>query len=542
MNKIINRTAKLILSPQKTILASALIIGGTIIASRVFGFLRYRALASYFSKEQLDLFFAAFRIPDFIYEILISGAFAATFIPIFIKYEHDKKSFTSAMNSILNMLFILLFLLIAIIFIFTNSFIHLIAPGIPNENKELIIIFSRILLLTQLPLLIFGSVISGIAQSQKRFMLSSIAPILYNLGIILGTIFFSSAYGLYGPLIGVIIGSLLFVLIQLPLLSVSGFHFKWFSLHIDYIKEFVLLYIPRIFTVIITQIDLTVDLALSTLIGPGSYTIFYFAQHLSLFPVSFIGMSFGQAALPYLSDYYKNNQIEKIKNIIIDSILQLLFASIPFTVFFAFSRTPLVRFFYGGERFDWHGTIQTAYTLSVFSLSIPFHTIFYFLTRCFYAFHDTKTPFFIGLISVGINTITSFIFVYIYKYPIWILGITFTLSISVHITLLIIMLSKKLNGLYLKKLILNTLKILISALIASVPSYAILKLFDGLILDTTRTINLILLLIITAILYLSLYLLICWILSVKELYIIKKALLKAKHLKSRVISYYTDIG
>lgn len=542
MNKILNRTAKLILSPQKTILASALIIGNMIIISRIFGFVRYRTLATYFSKEELDLFFAAFRIPDFIYEILISGAFAATFVPIFIKYENDKEGFNMAMNSILNVLFIALALLVLFLFIFAQPIVNLMTPGLTLQKKEVIILFSRVLLVTQLPFLIFGSIMSAIAQSKKRFLLSSSAPILYNIGIITGTIIFSKHIWLYGPLIGVSFGSILFAIVQIPLLSVSGFTFKWFICRFNVIKEFFSLYVPRILTIITAQVDLTVDLALSTVIGPGSYTIFYFAQHLSLFPVSFIGMAFGQAALPYMTDLYKNREIERIKTIVVESILQLFFASVPFAIFFTFSRTPITRFFYGGERFDWNGTVLTAITLSFFALSIPFHTIFYFITRCFYAFFDTKTPFFISTISVVINILISGISVYILKFPVWSLGIAFSISIAINVTMLLITLFIKLKGLDIKKLLVGTIKIIICSLLSAVPSYALIKLLDGLILDTTRTINLVILLVLTAFLYALLYTTLCWILNVEELYMLQKVVIKVKELKKKITNYYADIG
>jgi putative peptidoglycan lipid II flippase len=542
MNKILNRTAQFILSPQKTILASALIIGSMIIISRIFGFVRYRTLATYFSKEELDLFFAAFRIPDFIYEILISGAFAATFVPIFIKYENDKEGFNVAMNSILNVLFVALALLAALLFIITQPLVNVMTPGLTTQNKEVIVLFSQVLLVTQLPFLILGSIMSGIAQSKKRFLLSSAAPVLYNIGIIAGTVVFSKHVWLYGPLIGVSFGSILFAIVQIPLLSVSGFTFRWFICRVSIIKEFISLYIPRILTIITAQIDLTVDLALSTVIGPGNYTVFYFAQHLSLFPVSVIGMAFGQAALPYITDLYKNRQIERIKNIVAESLLQLFFTSIPFAIFFTFSRTPITRFFYGGERFDWNGTVLTAITLSFFSLSIPFHTVFYFITRCFYALFDTKTPFFISGISVLINICISFISVYVIKLPVWSLGIAFSISMAINVSMLLVALSIKLGGLPIKKIVIGSSKIIICALLSAVPSYALIKILDGLVLDTTRTINLIILLILTATLYMLLYGILCWILNVEELYMLQKVAIKVKELKKRITNYYTDIG
>jgi Uncharacterized membrane protein, putative virulence factor len=296
MNKIVSATRSIIFSKQKTIFSSALLIATTIIIARFFGFLRFRVLASYFAKEQLDIFFASFRIPDIVFEILITGALTSSFIPIFIKYKEDREELSKNISSIINIIFFSLFLIIIFIFTFLDKIIPLITAGYSQEKINQIIIFSRILLLGQLPFLILGNFLTGIGQANKTFLLPSIAPIFYNLAIITATIFFNHV-GLLAPIIGVVLGSFLIFLIQIPLLFIDSFSYR-LLFKVNYaVKDFFHMAIPRILTVAVSQIDATIDLTLTTFLKTGSYTAFYLAQHLQLLPVSIIGIAFGQSII-----------------------------------------------------------------------------------------------------------------------------------------------------------------------------------------------------------------------------------------------------
>jgi len=209
--------------------------------------------------------------------------------------------------------------------------------------------------------------------------------------------------------------------------------------------------------------------------------------------------------------------------------------------FFIFARTPLVRLFFGGDKFDWDATVQTALTLSYFAFSIPLHSVYYFITRCFYAFLDTKTPFIISVICVVLNTVLSLIFIFILHLPVWSLGISFSISISVNVILLLIVLYKKIRGLNRRLLVVETSKILTSTFIASFFVYFEMKLFDGLIFDTTRTINVFFLLVTGALTFLIGYFFLSWFFKVEEMKTIINFLKKARFYKKRVVEIYTDV-
>jgi len=537
MNKIVKVTKSLIFSKQKTIFSSAVLIAVTIIIARFFGFLRFRVLASYFSKEELDIFFASFRIPDIVFEILITGALTSSFIPIFIKYKENKKELSENISSIINLIFLALFLIIIFLAISLKKIISIITPGYTQQKIDQITFFSSILLFCQLPFLILGNLLSGIGQANRTFFLSSIAPIFYNLAIIIATIFFNH-FGLLAPIFGVVLGSLTIFLIQLPLLFFDGFIYRLILRFNSAIKEFIQMAIPRIFTVVVSQIDATIDLILTTFLKPGSYAAFYLAQHLQLFPVSIIGIAFGQASLPYLSDLVKAKKEIELKQIIEETILSLLFLSLPFSIFFIFARTPLVRLFFGGEKFDWEATVNTAKTLSYFALGLPFHTLYYFLTRCFYAFLDTKTPFLVGFLSIIVNTFLSVFFIFFLKLPVWALALSFSFSIILNISLLFLFLINKIKNIDYSNLIVGTVKIFTACVLASLPSYIFLKVADPWIFNTIYTINVFFLLFSVALIYFFWYLFFSWFFEVKQLFLFTKLIIRAKEYQKKIIELF----
>lgn len=541
MNNFLRGTRRLFLFRQKSILSSAFVVGITIVLSRFFGFIRYRVLAGYFDTSQLDLYFASFRVPDLVFEILITGALTSVFIPIFIKYQKDKDRLNTNVSSIINIISLIFLGFIVIFFIFADGLIPLTTPGFTQEQIKQVVLFSRILLVSQLPFMVLASFLTAIGQANKIFILSAVAPVGYNLAIIAATVALAPKMGLIAPILGVSIGAIILFVVQLPLIFSAEFIYQPLIKITSGIREFFTLIVPRVVTVITGQIDATIDLMLATLLGTGSYTVFYFAQHLQLLPVSIIGISIGQASLPYLSEVYQDKKLMEFKKIISETILSIFFLTIPIMVFFVFARTPLVRLFFGGEKFDWPATVQTAITLSYFSLSIPLHSVYYFITRCFYAFLDSKTPFFISVGSIVFNIILSLLFIFYFRLPVWSLGISFSLSIFLNVLLLLYILEKKVHGFNKGFIFLESVKILAATFISAFFSYAIMKVLDGLILDTTRTINVFLLLVIAGISYIALYIFLSWIFNVQEVYNLRRLLSKAKEYRRKIIEIYTGI-
>jgi putative peptidoglycan lipid II flippase len=430
---------------------------------------------------------------------------------------------------------------IVILYATADWVIPFITPGFTGEKLKMVILYSRVLLVGQLPFLVLSNILTGVGQANKTFVISSLAPVVYNLAIIVTTIWFAGQFHLLSTMLGVVVGALIMFLMQVPLLYHSDFQYEPVLKITKGLKEFFHTMVPRITTVLAAQIDATIDLTLTTLLGSGSYTIFYLAQHLQLLPVSIIGIAFGQASLPYLSEVYQNKKMDEFKHLITQSLLNILFYTAPIASFFIFARTPVVRLLFGGEKFDWNATVMTANTLTYFAFAIPVHASYYFITRCFYAFLDSRTPFIVSVISIVFNALLSMYFIFILHLPVWSLSISFAIAMSFNVLVLLIILSKKIVALEYVLLIKEIVKILSVTFIASFFAYCGMKILDGLVLDTTRTINIVFLLGITSFTFFALYILLSWMFGIKGTEEMLKILSKANSYKKRVIEIYTSV-
>lgn len=541
MNRFIAKTRSFIFAQQSGIISTTLLISGMLMLARVFGLVRYRVFNSFFSKEELEIFFAAFRIPDFLFELLITGALTTSFIPFFLKYHDDPRKQNAIISSVINLICITLAVLMVILVIFMPAVVRVTVLGFDEESLSKVVYLSRIFLIAQLPFLVLGNIATGLSQAYKRFLIPSFAPVMYNIGIIIMTIILAPKYHLDGVAIGVIVGAVLFFLVQVPQILQLSFRYQPIISHLKEIKQFLKTITPRLFTVLAAQIEVTIDQTLSTLVSSGAYTIFYYAQHLQLLPVSIIGMAFGQASLPYLSEIYQKNQIAELKKIVVDSLCNLLFVTAPIMAFFIVARTPIVRLIYGGQRFDWAGTVSTAETMSYFALSIPLHSCYYFLTRCYYATLDTKTPFAVSIGAIGLNTVLSYIAVAVLQLPVWSLGITFSIAITLQVTLLLVLFHLRMKGLELMTLAKEVTKIVMAAILGVAVMYPSQRILDGLIFDTTRTINLVFLLISTGSILVISYIFACWALNARGLSFVWQALLSVRKTKNRVADTFINV-
>ena len=194
MNRLLIKTKEFIFAQQTSMFSSTLIISGMMIISRIAGFMRYRILAGYFTKEELDIFFAAFRIPDLVFEILITGALSTTFIPFFIKYQRNKEEQQTIISSIINVVTLALFAAVILLALLMPYLVYLIVPGFDKAKIDQVVFFSRLLLLGQLPFLVLGNFLTGISQAKKSFLIPAVVPILYNVVIIATTLLFTKEW------------------------------------------------------------------------------------------------------------------------------------------------------------------------------------------------------------------------------------------------------------------------------------------------------------------------------------------------------------
>jgi putative peptidoglycan lipid II flippase len=427
-----------------SITGAALVLGAASFISRLIGIVRDRIFAHFFGAgDALDIYYAAFRIPDIIYNLLVAGALTAGFIPVFLDiYVKNKKQAKELIHLVITTLSVLLIIVCFILIFTTHKLVPLIVPGFTGEKLQSTILLTRIMFLSPIILGISG-VLSGVLQSLKSFVVYSLTPIFYNLGIILGVILFYPIFGLKGLAFGVILGTILHLAIQLPSIYLHGFTFKFaWDLKNKVLRKIGLLMIPRTLALATSQINLLVMTIIASTLGTGSIAVFNFANNLQYFPIGLIGISFALAAFPTFSELIAKGEHEKMGRHLVATIRQILFFILPLTIIFLLLRAQIVRVVLGSGEFDWTATIATADTLAFFSLSLFAQCLIPIITRSYYALKDTWTPFNIAFASSLINIIASLLLKD--KYGIAGLGLAYSIAMIFQLIILSIYLRKKL--------------------------------------------------------------------------------------------------
>lgn len=400
MNKLLKKA-----NVQTTVGLSAAIISASYLMSRLLGLFRDRLLISTFGKGMaLDAYNAAFTLPDLLFTLLVSGAFAVAFIPVFSEYlkKDDKKVAWDIAASLLNILVVGTIVLAVIVEIFAVPITKFLFHGFNEQTLQLTVNLTRIMLITP-TLFAISSVWGSIQQAHHRFVLYSVASIFYNVGIIVGIIFFSTRYGIYGVAWGVVLGTLLQAMMQF--FGLSGLGYKWrpiITFKLKGVTRTLKLIVPRAIDQGIDQINYAVEKSIGSALAAGSITSFTYANSLRNVPLSLIGAAITTAVFPRLSEQAADKSKTKLIESFVHTARLILFLSIPAAIMSVVARGYLVRLLYG------FGDIDTANTLGWFAISIVFTSLFFLVSRVFYALQDTKTPLFISIASVGLNIFLSY--------------------------------------------------------------------------------------------------------------------------------------
>ncbi len=510
-----------------SITVAAALVAISSLASRLLGVLRDRILGGKFGAgQELDIYFAAFKIPDLIYGLIVLGALSAGFIPVFTKlikdykcdkknpaevYEVNKEAWLLSSN-VLTILFFALALLSILGFIFAPFLTKLVAPGFNLTDQALTAKLTKIMFLSPILLGISG-IFGGMLQSFKRFLVYSLAPIFYNLGIIFGAVYLVDIYGQIGLAWGVVLGALLHLLIQIPTIYSLGFRYSFrFSLKDKNVLEIFRVMVPRMMSLAISQVNLLVITALASGLASGSLTVFNLANNLQSFPVGIFGISFAVAAFPLLSATAFNKEV-LAKNFS-QAFRQILFFIVPATVLMIILRAQIVRIVFGTGNFSWQDTILTMNTLAFFSMSLFAQATIPLLVRVFYARHNSKTPFYLGLITVFVNIILSLFFAK--TMGVTGLALAFSLSSILNFLLLFFWLYLETGAIKFQEIVFSVAKFSIAAILAGLGAQAT-KYLVWPYIDMTRFSGVFIQLISAAIVGTLIYALICYLLRSVEL-------------------------
>jgi len=400
---------------------AAFLLAISSLASQVLALLRDRLLAGTFGAgKELDIYYAAFRIPDFLFISIGSFMAITVLIPILVgKIENgngegipEAKKFLS---DILTVFSFVMAIAAAVAFYFIPELSKLIAPGFDVESSAQLVTLSRIILLSPF-LLGISNLLGSITQSFKKFFVYALSPILYNFGIILGVVVFYPMFGLRGLAYGVVAGALMHLAVQIPTIFELGM-LPRFTLSINFrdLWRVISLSLPRALALGANQLALMFLVATASLMKAGSIAVFNLAYNLQSVPMAIIGVSYSVAALPEMSRIYSCNDTKKFVNYVETAFKHILFWSIQASALFVVLRAQIVRTILGSGQFDWGDTKLTAAVLAIFTISIIAQNLIQLLDRVYYAAGNNMKPVATKIISAILTVVSAYGVIYLFQ-------------------------------------------------------------------------------------------------------------------------------
>lgn len=537
-----------------------------LLVTKLLGFWKLRIFAQLFgASHELDIFWAAFTIPDIIFMVLVAGSINAAIIPILsdVLYDKGKESFNRLFQQLTFLFFATIFVILVTVFLFTpqitswivtNEYAHNIfnmSYRISTADYDLFIKMFRIGLLSPLFLSISGFV-TAYLQVKKQFFVTSLAPLFYNIAMIVGSYVFVlyTDLGVAGIAYAAVAGSVIHLLVQVPLLSkyykedkAERLSLKGLFKEPNVIRA-LRLATPRMLGVLGEQFNTVVNTFISFTLTGGALSAYRFAYSLHLFPINIIGSAVAQVSLPDFAKYCTKNQNGKFKKAFNDSIQLALYLVFPIVAVMLVLRLPIVRLIYGTGAFDWQDTILTSWTLALLSISIVGQTVVQIVLRAFYALKNTWLPLLAITLGIVINLLGAYLFTNFFSHyydwrpileQVWIqvaqangdgvmsvlrsfvgdiakwtttrgdsnyavggLALSLSLAYLVQMVVSLFLLNKKRKLISWNKTVYPALLKVLNTLIMMLGMYFVFRLFDFQ-LDTSRTVYVIVLTIITSI-------------------------------------------
>ena len=531
--KIFNNNGKWLERKQNSILSAALVITLANIFSSIFGLWRERVLIKQFfssnaSQQAYEAFQVAFQIPDMIFQLIVMGALAASFIPLFSELKKQDEAKAFRFTAIVMNYVMLVFLILSILaFIFAEPITGLrTGKEFSLEQIAIAVKLTRLMLFAQLFFAI-SNFLTGILQAYQRFIAPALAPIFYNLGIMLGTIFLAKYFGIYAAGLGVLLGAFLHMLVQLPLVWKLGFRFNFdFNLKFPSVKKLFALMPPRLLTVGVTEFQNLAMGFFATTIGDLSFVVLKLASRLMTLPIRFFGVPISQASLSFLSEESAGENRAKFNRLLLQSLNQIAFFAMPASVLLLILRVPIIRLIFGTYNFPWKTTVLTGKVVAIIAISITAQAMVQLLVRAFHALKDTKTPFLITISTVAIYLLTAYLAVYEFNLGVLGLALAISLTAFVELILFVILLNRKIACFNSKEFWWSQSKMLGASFFMAVFLYLPFKILDEVVFDTSRTIDLIALTISTASMASLVYVYFSVLFDVKELFYIRNILQK----------------
>ncbi len=418
---MVNRIITFLNKEFRGVNEAALLLGGFAFVSQLLGLVRDRTLAHIVGVgPTLDVYYAAFRIPDFLYLSIASLASITVLMPFLMEKinsgDNSIDKGKSFMNNVFSAYIIFMITISLLIAIFIPYIVHFIAPGFNAVQIHLLITTTRIMLLS--PILIgLSNLIGTITQLFRNFLVFSLSPVFYNLGILTGVIFLYPRFGIFGLALGVIFGATMHFFIQVPTVFRHNL-FPKFTWKINWheILRVVKLSAPRTLTLSCNSLAFIFLVAMASNLKEGSISLFTFAYNLQSVPVGIIGISYSVAAFPMLVKSYSLKDMDNFISQIILAARQIIFWSLPVITLLIVLRAQIVRVILGSSTFTWFDTRLTAASVALFMISLVSQGLVLLFVRGYYAAGNTKKPLFINVSSSIMVVVFAQILIYIFRH------------------------------------------------------------------------------------------------------------------------------
>jgi len=393
----------------RRILISALIVGTGFLISKITGILDDLILARTIGPgPELDAYYAAFGLPDLLFTLIAGGALASAFIPVFTGFltREDRSGAWQLFSAVVNTAFIAAAVGSAILIIFAPWIVSAtVGRGFAPEYQQLCANLMRVIAIGTLVFAISGVVMSAL-QANQHFFLPALAPIMYNLGILAGVIFLAPTLGVWGAAIGVLIGSVLHLLIQVPgLIKYKARWTAWLGWRDAQLRRVVRLMIPRIIGLGAVQLAGVITISLASTLASGSVTALNYGWRVMQLPETLIATAIATAAFPTLSEFAARGQIPQLRGTLRTTLLVILALTIPATIGLLLWGQWMVQVLYGTAP---ETTLLITWAVQGYALGLIGHSMLEVTARTFYAQQDTWTPLYAAIGAMGVAIAASF--------------------------------------------------------------------------------------------------------------------------------------
>ena len=398
------------MTASRGIARAGLIVTAAFFVARVLGSVRLIVIGAQFgASADLDAFLAAFRIPDFIFQLVAAGALSSALIPVIsglLATDEEARAWRVA-STVATLMLAVLLVLAVFVAIFAPVLVPVITANFTPEQTQKTIELTRVMLFSPI-LLACGALATSLLNAKGRFTAAAIAPIVYNLAIIFGAVFLAPSMGVLGLAVGVVIGAAGHFLVQLPPLRRIGFRYKpGVDLGDPDAREALLLMVPRAIGLAASQLTFLVAISVSSGLGVGAVTAFTFAFSIFQLPIGLVGVPLGVVTLPSMARELALGEVERFLALVRQAVRLILFVMIPLTGLAIITRGGVVQLLFDYGRMDDEALERTAQTLGWLLLAITSESVIAILARAFYAGRDTATPVAAAVVAVAINVSLS---------------------------------------------------------------------------------------------------------------------------------------